>query len=201
MAFQRFLESLEIDYESWHDGIGFDLDALDEMTSEDRDKIVDILKNFNESNAWRNLEALRHINTSKAVRAIKSALYHHSLQVRISASRFASGAEKEREHILIEALENAEIYRGLSQALDQIETFHPEGVIDALLRGVLNRNSEAVNFAGMLYFIFGKADTSFDWDNRPFFLRFNTDSRSDKEKAFVEFCNIIEVDSKKYLNK
>jgi len=192
---------MKINYEKWHDGIGCDLEALDQMSLEDRDKVVDILRDFNESNAWQNLEALNHINSSKAKDAIKSALQHPSLQVRISASRFASGEEKKREDILIEAIKDSEIYEGLSQALDQIETFHPQGVVDALLRGLLDRNSEAVNFAGMLYFIFGKADTSFDWDHRPFFLRFNTEDRTDKEKAFVEFCNVIGVDSKKYLNR
>ena len=198
---QRFLESLEIDYDTWHDGIGCDLEALDQMTPEDKDKVVDILREFDESNAWRNLEALDHINSNKAKDALKSALKHPSLQVRISASRFASDQEKGRENILIEALENAEFYGGLTQALDQIETFHPQKVIDALLRGLLDRNEEAVNFAAMLYFIFGKADTSFDWDNRPMFLKFNTDNKTEKEKAFVEFCNILGVDSKKYLNK
>jgi len=190
---------MKIDYEKWHDGIGYDLEALDQMSLEDRDKVVDILKNFNESNAWQNLEALNHINSGKAKDAIKSALSHPSLQVRISASRFTSGHEKEREDILIDAIRDAEIYGGLSQALDQIETFHPQGIADALLRGLLDRNSEAVNFAGMLYFIFGKADSSFDWDHRPLFLRFNTEDRAEKEKAFVEFCNDIGVDSKKYL--
>ena len=188
-----------MNYDTWHDGAGCDLEALDEMTPEDRDKVVDFLSDLNESNSWRNLEALAHINSAKARDLIKNALQHPSLQIRIYASRFASQAEKKREQILIEALKNAEIYGGLSQALDQIETFHPQGVIDALLRGLLNRNEEAVNFAGMLYFIFGKADTSFDWDNRPLFLKFNTDDRAEKEKAFVEFCNILGVSSKKYM--
>lgn len=190
-----------MDYDTWHDGIGTDLEALDEMSPEDRDKVVDILRNFDDANSWRNLEALGHINSSRARDAIKSALKHPSLQVRINASKFASGQDKDRERILIDALENAEIYGGLSQALDQIETFHTEKVIDALLRGLLSRNEEAVNFAGMLYFIFGKADSSFDWDNRPMYLKFNTDDRTEKENAFVEFCNILGVDSKKYLNR
>jgi hypothetical protein len=196
---QRFLDSMEMNFEKWHDGIGYDLEALDNMTPTDRDKVVDILLNFNSSNASRNFEALDHIKTSKASAAIKKALRHPSLEVRIAASRFAKGADSDRERVLIEALENSEIYGGLSQALDQIETFHPEGVIDALLRGLLARNSEAVNFAGMLFFIFGKAETSFDWNLRPFFLKFNTDNSMEREKAFIELCNTLGLDSKKYL--
>jgi hypothetical protein len=188
-----------LNYEKWHDGIGYDLCALDEMTSADRDKVVDMLTNFNPSNAWRNFEALDHINTPEALTAINSALLHPSLEVRIFASRFVKGADDDRESILIDALENSEIYGGLSQALDQIGTFHPDGIIDALLRGLLKRDSEAVNFAGMLFFIFGKANTPFDWNLRPFFLKFNTDNRVEREKAFIDLCNTIDVDSKKYL--
>jgi hypothetical protein len=35
-AIDRFLRSLVIDYEKWHDGIGFDVDALREATPAER---------------------------------------------------------------------------------------------------------------------------------------------------------------------
>jgi hypothetical protein len=190
---------MEMNFDKWHDGIGYDLEALDEMTSKDRDNVVELLLNFNQLNAWRNFEALNHLDTPKALTAINNGLRHPSFEVRIAASRFAKNADEDRERILIEALQNSEIYGGLSQALDQIETFHPDGVIEELLRGLLTRNSEAVNFAGMLFFIFGKAETPFDWNFRPFFLKFNTDNHLEREKAFIELCNTLGLDSTKYL--
>jgi len=196
---QRFLDSMEMNFDKWHDGIGYDLEALDEMASTERDKVVDVLTSYNPSNAWRNFEALDHLKTPKALSAIIDGLQHPSLEVRIAASRFATNADDQRERVLIEALKSSEIFGGLSQALDQIETFHPDSVIEELLRGLLVRNSEAVNFAGMLFFIFGKSDTPFDWNLRPFFLKFNTDNRVEHEKAFIELCNILGLDSTKYL--
>lgn len=198
-AMKRFLASMEINFEKWHDGIGYDLAALDEINDAERDDIVRILST-NLDDPWRTFEALAHIGTPKALAIIKTALKHLSLEVRIAASRFVKGAELERESVLIEALEKSDIYSGLSQALDQIETFHPQGVVDALLRGLLKRgDSGAVNFAGMLIYIYGKADSSFDWDRRQLFLRFDTNDLNDREGAFVEICQIIGVNPEPYL--
>jgi hypothetical protein len=198
-AKKRFLDSMTMNYEKWRDGIGYDLSALVKMTQYDKDSLVDIFSN-NLEEPWRSFEALEHINTPKALSAINDALRHPSLKVRIAASRFAKGADKEREHILIEAIEQSELYEGLSQALDQIETFHPQSIIDALLNGLIRRtDSVVVNFAGMLLFIYGKTNSSFDWDYRPLFLRFDTQDMDERKKAFVEFCSIIGVDPKMYI--
>ncbi len=200
LAMKRFLASMEIDFEKWHDGIGYNLTALDEMTKTDQDKIVEMLST-NLDDPWRTFEVLQHVNTPKALATINNALAHPSLQVRIAASRFAKGADKERERVLIEALRKSDIYSGLSQALDQVETFHPQGIVEALLLGLLTRgDSGAVNFAGMLLFIHGKADSSFDWDRRPLFLRFDTNDIKERIEAFVEICGIISVNPKPYLN-
>ena len=57
----------------------------------------------------------------------------------------------------------------------------------------------AVHFATMLFFLFGKANSSFDWDHRPFFLRFHTDSKKEWAAVFKELCQTIGVDPEKYL--
>lgn len=199
-AKKRFLESMEMNYEKWHDGIGYDLTAVDEMTQEDKDSIVDMLS-VKLDEPWRTFETLEHIKTPKAIATINHALSHPSLEVRIAATRFAKGADVDRECILIEALEKTDLYAGLSQALYEVETFHPKGIVDALLRGLLKRgDSGAVNFAGMLLYIYCKTDSSFDWNHRPLFLRFKTDDLKEREEAFIEICRIIEVDPKPYLS-
>jgi hypothetical protein len=198
-AMKRFLESMEMNYEKWHDGIGYDLDALDEMTQEDKDSIVNMLiTNLDEP--WRTFEALERIDTQRTRATINNALDHPSLKVRIAASRFAKGADTARERVLVEAIEKSELYAGLTQALNEVETFHPKRIVDALLRGLLKRgDSGAVNFAGMLLYIHGKADTPFDWDKRSLFLRFNTADLKERKNAFVDLCKIIGVDSEPYL--
>jgi hypothetical protein len=198
-AKKRFVKSMERDYEKWHDGTGYDLSALDEMTESDRDSMVELLrKDLQEP--WHSFEALAHINTPEALSAIKEGLSHPLFEIRIAASRFAKNADKDRERILIEALEKSDIYEGLTQALEQIETFHPQAVVDALLRGLTRRgDTAAVNFAGILLYIHGKADSPFDWDKRPFFLRFGASDPDERRNAFVELCGIIGVDPKRYL--
>jgi len=192
---------MEMNYEKWHDGIGYDLDALDEMTTEDKDQMVEMLGS-DLREPWRSFEALNHLNTTKAMSIIQEALGHPKLEVRIAAARFVKGADSAREMVLIEAIEKSDVYAGLTQALDQVETFHPQGVIDALLRGLLKRgDSGAVNFAGMLLFIHGKADSSFDWSRRPLFLKFESGDLNARKSAFVELCAILDVGPKRYLDE
>jgi hypothetical protein len=196
---KRFLASMQMDYEKWHDGIGYDLAALDQMTSIERDEIAELLIN-RETKEWFDFEALEHINTPRANAAINAALTHQSLDVRIAAMRYAMGSDSQREKVLIEVLEKRDIYSGLSDTLDQIEKFHTPAIIDALLRGALERDGEAaVHFAAMLFYIHGKADAPFDWNQRPFFLRFHTTNKKDREAAFIELCQRIGVDSTKYV--
>jgi len=45
----------------------------------------------------------------------------------------------------------------------------------------------------MLLFVHGQADSSFDWDQRPFFLKFNTADRTEREAMFRELCDRIGV--------
>ena len=200
-AKKRFLASMVMDYEKWHDGTGYDLAALDEMTQEDLQEIEGILRTKLDE-PWRTFEALDRINTPASLSEIERALKHTNLEVRIAAARFSRERESERERVLVEALANAEFYGGLTQALDQVETFHPPAIVDALIRGLLMRgDSGAVSFAGMLLYIFGKADSSFDWEQRPLFLRFGAQNIEDRRKAFVELCEIIGVDASRYLTE
>ena len=147
---------------------------------------------------------LSHINTPAARQAIKAALKHPSIEVRIAASRYAENGDDDndddREAALTDALEHSDIYGGMSQTLDQVQSFHPQPVIDALLRGTLAREGEvAFHFAAMLFFLFGRADSAFDWNHRHFFLKFYTIDRNERTALFKELCQIIGVNPEKYL--
>jgi hypothetical protein len=50
-----------------------------------------------------------------------------------------------------------------------------------------------VNFAAMLLYIHGKAQEPFDWAQRPFLLRFNTDDGDERREAFLELCQRLSV--------
>ena len=87
------------------------------------------------------------------------------------------------------AIRSAKPFDGLSDILDEAEAFHPPEVVEALLRATQRGDGEAaVNFAALLYYLHGKAESSFDWAHRPFFLRFNTDDRAERMAAYRELC-------------
>ena len=196
----RFKKSMAIDYEKWHDGIGYDLEALNEATPEERNTIVNML--ISRDLDWRDIEALAALDTYQSREVLLAAVSSGSSAVQIAVLRYAPELvdEDERTKLIVSALRSAVIYGGLSQALHEVETHHPPEVVNELLRGLLQREGDiAVHFAAMLFFIQGKADAPFDTEQRPFFLRFNTPVLADRRKVFRELCKVIGVNPRKYL--
>ena len=192
---QRFEQSMKVDYEKWHDGIGYDLEAIAEASPSERIAIENILVTRG-ARDWRDVEALAAIRTPGAINILNSALTNGNEEIRTSVLRYAPelASDNERIAVLVDALKKAEFYGGLSQALSQVERSHPPEVIDALLHGVLDRSGEiAVHFAAMLMFIYGKTNEPFDMEMRPFFLRFNTPDRKEREIVFRELCERLDI--------
>jgi hypothetical protein len=101
---------------------------------------------------------------------------------------------------VLEGLRTAKFFSGLTPILDEVAIFHPPAVVAELFRGLLERSGEvAVHFAAMLMFIHGKAEEPFDWDQRPFFLQFSTENRTERVAAIRELCQKIGVDPKTVL--
>jgi hypothetical protein len=199
-ALQRFLASMVMDFDMWHDGTGYDLDLLDKLSPDERPAAERALIEHTPRD-WRDIEALARLATPAARNAIEESLHSKDGHVRREARRHAGGAEDpaERERHLIRSLEDDQLFGSLGQAIDEAAEFHPPAVVDALLRGALGRDGEAaVHFAALLLFIHGKAAEPFDWNHRPFFLRFATTDRAEREAAFCELCQMIGVDPGAY---
>jgi hypothetical protein len=202
-AVGRFVQSMQIDFEKWHDGIGYDIDILRKATPEELVAIENLLINRPVSD-WRDVEALAALDSPRARTVLKKTLLHGNHELRAAVINHAPHmvSDSERTVSLVAALNSADIYGGLSQALDQVEEFHPPEVIDALFRGLLERDGEAaVNFAGMLMFIHGKTSEPFDWDQRPFFLLFHADKPAERREHFRELCRRIDVDADSVLKR
>ena len=200
---QRFEASMKIGFEEWHDGIGYNIATIRLASQAELDVIEQILINHSPRD-WRDIEALAEINTKCARETIKEAIKDSNPVVRIAVLRFAPDliTESERSHSIVYALQNAEIFNGFSNVLDEVERYHPEEVKEALIKGLLNREGGvAVHFAAMLFYLFGKAKEPFDWKQRPFFLRFNTEDRKERVEVFRELCQKLEINSEKYLSR
>lgn len=200
-AVDRFRESMVCTYDRWREGIGYDLEILKTATPEELVEIEELLLP-RATEDWRDVEALAALDSPRARVALRKALKSSNHQVRTAVLRHAPAlvSEAERTAALVAALEESDTYGGLTQALLQIQTYHPPQIIDALLRGVLARTDGApVHFAAMLMFLHGQAKTPFDWDQRPFFLEFNPTGATKRRAVFRELCAKIGVDPEPYL--
>jgi hypothetical protein len=198
---QRFEKSMVINYEKWHDGVGYDIDAIKLVSPTERRTIEQMLIHHSPCD-WRDIEALAAIGTKNAHEAIKSAIKDPNPAVRVAVTRFAPTliTNNERSQSIIEALQHAEIFTGLSQVLDDIEQYHPREVKEALIAGLLSRKGDiAVLFAAVLFYLCGAAKEPFDMKQRPFFLRFNTENREERVQAFRELCKKLNINPEKYL--
>ncbi|MEQ1826381.1 MAG: hypothetical protein ABL921_10550 [Pirellula sp.] len=192
----RFVKSMEMTYDKWREGEGYDLALIEEADESSRDSIEKIVIQNNPL-GWRDIEALAMIGSPRGRAAILDAYLNADTQTRMAVHRYAPEllTETLRTDSILRALRESEIYYGLSETLDEIEDFHPPEVIQEMLRGLMKRDgATACHFAAMLFYLHGRASSAFDWDHRPFFLKFNTDNLIEREKATRELCEVIGVD-------
>jgi hypothetical protein len=188
-ALVRFERSLLIGYEQWHDGVGYDVEALRELTAEERRAIEVRLV---PPDGWRDVEALAVIaslGSDSARTELRRAATSGSSEVRLAVLTHAPELVPDDTRItsIVQALESATPFDSFTETLEQVETFHPQPVIDALWHGLESRAGDvAVHYAAMLAFIYGKADSSFDWSMRPLFLKFNTADVAQRRAAVNE---------------
>jgi hypothetical protein len=199
--YQRFVRSMVIDYEKWHDGIGYDLEAIAEAPENERLRIeADLLRRSPAD--WNDVEALAALGTPKAEARLKQVVKSGSSKAKAAVLFHAPELvdDATRTAMLVEGLRHATLYEGLSQTIDLVEEFHPPEVVDALLRGAMHRPGEiAANFASTLLFIYGLQKSPHDWDLRPFWLRFNTAVQSEREAVFRELCGKIGRDPEPFI--
>jgi hypothetical protein len=195
-AIDRFRNSLFIDYEKWHDGVGYDLDALRELSPAER---ATAESRLDATHDWRDVEALAVLATlgsPSAEQSLKHALRSGSHEIRLAVMKHAPHLvdDDTRSTSLVNALDIATPFDAFSETLEQVERFHPPAVVDALWRGLTTRQGDvAVHYAAMLAFIYGKADPAFDWHLRPLFLKFNTTSSAERQAAIAELRSRIGV--------
>lgn len=197
----RFLASMVIDYEKWREGIGYDLEALREASPAERATIEAVLIDH-APRGWRDVEALAVLTSDAARAALKDALRDDNAEVRAAVMTHAPDlvSGEERLASLLRGIAQATSFHGLDAVLSEAADFHPAPVVDALFRAARHRSGDvAVHFAALLYFIHGLTDEPFDWDHRPFFLRFHTEDRAEREVVFRELCQAVKVDAARYL--
>jgi len=172
-----FWPDRDMDYEKWHDGIGYDLDALEAMSESER-QAVEANMALRGVMDWRDVEALSKLDGAMARKALSEALVNGSFEVRLAIARLRSDwlDPAARTALLEEALGQAAPFAGLSHTVDAVLAFHPPRVMSALWQQLESREGGvAVHYAALLAYLHHIADSPFDMAMRPFFLTFNTE--------------------------
>jgi len=192
-----------MDHEQWHDGISHALDALEAATPEER-AAVSASVIARSVDGWRDVRALVLLESPRADAALRRAFETGSVEVQGAVRRYAPRllSEAERTTSLVRALREGELYAGLSQALDEVPDFHPPPVVEAVLRGCVERDATtAVHCAAVAMFLHGQAREPFDMAQRPFFLRFSTAEPKERRAAFRDLSARIGLDPAPYLRR
>lgn len=191
-ALSRFESSMVMDYEKWHDGIGYDLAAIDAMDSDQRDLAEQMILKKGVTD-WRDLEALARIGGPRAIEAIIKARSSRDSELRLAAQGFGPApVEAAKEEAVIAALQSAEPFAGLSQALEAAAECPTPKVIATLVECVRDKpGTVAYNAAATLYYMKGKIKSLYGMEKREFFLRFSAPDSEDRRDAFRQLCEEI----------
>jgi hypothetical protein len=196
-AYKKFLSSMQISHSDWHDGVGYDVEALENITKAERAAAVEMLAERLATNPnWREVEALGVIDTPAARAAIRRAFEHADSETRIRAAEVLVdlGETVDLEAVIIEALRASDLSSGLSQAIDLAEENPSPRIQETLLDLALNGNEDQrIQCAALALYLGGKAEEAFDWNHRPFFLRFGAEDRKTQIEAYKELCQRLGV--------
>jgi HEAT repeat protein len=191
---------MEISYVQWHDGEGYDLEALGNSTKAEQTAAVVLLgERLSSTPNWRDIEALGVINTPLARARIRLALMQADFETRLRAAKELDdlGETVDLESVIIEALRGTDLSNGLSQAIDAAEEHPSPRIQETLLVLALNGNEDQrIQCAALALYLGGKADEAFDWNHRPFFLRFGEEDRKTQIEAYQELCQRLGVTPK-----
>jgi len=200
-AYDAFLASMNIGMSEWRDGIGYDLGALENVTASERIELAQLMGERLKSNpGWREVEALGAIGTPAARAILRAAVKRVDRETRLHIEEQLARLEEpaDVEGAIIDALRRTTMDSGLSRAIDMAEENPTPRIRETLLDLSLNGADEAgrVNCAALALYLGGKADEAFDWNHRPFFLRFGDEDRNVRVEAYKELCDRLGVEPK-----
>ncbi len=178
LLLDQFAASMVSDYEKWREGIGYDLDLLPQMSSWERHTLEgELIQELRRGGNWRDVEALAALDTPAARAAIDVARFHSDPEVRAYAvEQSIEEGNLPSELIecdIIRVIEQAAAMSTLSRALSLAESCRTPAVRRAILDQARTGDSTTrVHMAALLFYLCGKSEDSFDWNHRPYFLRF-----------------------------
>jgi len=198
--FETFLSSMNLTYSQMHDGEGYDLDALAKIDAVEHPKATTLLGDRLQSSSadWRDVEALAvlaGLGDQDARTKLRAAVDHPDNKIRLRVTRELAqlNEDVDSEKPIVEALAHGRMDSAFSNAIDSAPDHNTERVRRAVLACALDgvEPEACVNAAALALFLAGLTDDPFDWDHRPFFLRFGSDDPKEVAAAHTELLGRI----------
>jgi hypothetical protein len=199
-ALERFHKSMRIGYLEWHDGIGYDLDALTQMSQYDL-KTIETLMISRKDQDWRDVEALAALSTNRSVAALQECLHSHNNEVKLFAVKFLKEMEiaDHVEEVVLETLPETKIGEGMTFALDLAKRYPTERIKQKVLWCSLNGNDDLrIHCAALTLYLYGVASSDFDSSYTVIF-EFREPDRAKRIKPFRELCGLVGVDPEEFI--
>jgi hypothetical protein len=195
-AYRKFADSTNITYERWHDGTGYDLEALAQSSEAERAAVAnDLIAQLSQGEGdWRDVDALLTLDPPQTREILEAALPRARLELRLHIARALAerGVPVEIDRIIADILRSGRYEDGLSLALDLAPEYATPYLREVLLECVHAGHKDVrVHAAALVLYLAGKADSPFDWNERPFFLQFGEESKAVRDRAYAELCRRI----------
>jgi len=197
-SYDAFLRSMTITPEKWRDGVGYDLDALHGVSDSERTSLVDTLANRLAAQPdWRDIEALGAIDTPAARQILRDAAGRLAPGLRMECvlQLQALGEPVDADSAIAEAIRAGKSGQGFDKALLLAQRSPGATVRAAVLAAALDGADSTVRVAcaGLAFYLAGLSSEPFDWNHRPFFLRFADDDRNTRLEAYQELCRLSQT--------
>jgi hypothetical protein len=189
---------MSIGYVEWHDGIGYDLEALAGLSPEERQRAEDLVVARHAAD-WRDVEALDHIGSERTLAELAKAIRSRSVEIRVEAAQRLARrkllSENEIDKIIVDALAHTTILNGMVKTLRFAAAYPTTAVRSKLLWSALHGNDDLrVHAAALVHFLYGCSASDFDWAFRSFYLQFGSKDRSLRRSAYLDLCTRIGVE-------
>lgn len=204
-AVKKFEDSMIMDFDMWHDGEGYDLSAIDDMTAEERKQVAQLLKGREQT--WRELEALAALDMEDVDDLIEeTSSKSDSANNRITAAS-ALHERGKMDKAEFETLLCNEIRKltgkgdGAIKILLEAEAMPTEKVKQALLWSSWNSTDDSMSCAARLLYLSGKAEDQLAWSHREWLFDLKpNNSYFTRKKAFDKLCELcgMELDTSQW---
>ncbi len=193
-AYDRFMESMKIDFYKWHDGIGYDLDALNELDDRELQELEALLISRKDSD-WRDVEALAALNTPPSIQALRDTLASPNRECRLMAARYLKdlNIEDHIEEVVVRTLPETTIGDGMSYALMLAKLYPTENIRRQVLRcALIGKDDIRVHCAAMALFLYGVSKSEFDCDFKIIY-EFHEKDVEARRRIFERLCAMVGV--------